>query len=619
MIIAQLSASKFKTILLLTFVWLQYSSLTSVWSHVSDDPQLFGRFSLQYGVFAVFAILWLILWLVVLWRRDTVFAWLARIPPRLRLMLVVSLSLGMLLFVLQQRIDHKILANITLNVALLQGCMVFTLPASSRQSLQWWLGSSVLTLLLLIPMSITNLSGLDFSPDEAIWAEVAVAYLVEGNVYQRVWYAEPWFIKPGVGWFIALYAHLLDTFGMDIRVGRSINLFFDFLTYGMLFIIARHLYNWRVALATVLIAIFGGVYVGGFDYRPDNYNAVPFLIAFFAVLKAWHPQTRYRFFWSFVSGFAPTLAMQIHASAITMSVTVVLFHTIAWLWTRLRPADRTPYDHQRFIGMILGAGIGTGIFWLLNVLSVGGLTPFLTDLLSARGRSVIHLRYLNLNLFEQFLLLPPLALMLWRFGYRDKLILLFTLCFILSIPLLDTQGYVIPYRAIFYVHAGYWLWEVARWMSDDAPERHLRWLTFIAVMVLLANFTMPFVDSQSVRHVLRNGQLPDHRIHRIADEIASRLQPDELVISTHELIWGVGGRPLFYSEAAQVYRSRAWGITPYEVWEHIAPDVVVYIRGRMPMTDELAQYIDAHMVLCEQYPLHGYEVIFYRLDCDTNP
>jgi hypothetical protein len=77
--------------------------------------------------------------------------------------------------------------------------------------------------------------------------------------------------------------------------------------------------------------------------------------------------------------------MQMHANALMMSITVVVFHGMMWLRGRLQAEHRTSYDHTRFIAMIAGAGLGAGIYFVFNVLPVGGMSVFLNNLVDERG------------------------------------------------------------------------------------------------------------------------------------------------------------------------------------------------------------------------------------------
>jgi hypothetical protein len=549
---------------------------------------------------------------------------LKRLPSLLRQIAIILLSTVTLLLWQLLRIESQLLTHITLNILFVQTLLIFTLPTSSEQKRWWWLALVVLGVVVAVPLVIYALGGRDFSPDEALWADFASAYLIKGRVYQRILYAEPWAIMPGLGWFIAIYANLMDNFSFDIRVGRAIGIFFDIATYGMIFVVARYLYNWRVAILSTMLTLLGSTFALYIDYRPDHYNAVFFLIAFFASLKAWHPETRYKVFWGFVSGLAPTLAMQMHANALMMSITVVVFHSMMWLRGRLQVEHRTSYDHTRFIAMIAGAVLGTGIYFVFNVLPVGGMSVFLNNLVDERGERIwdITFTYLTgLSLLEIGLISLAYMMMLLRRNRQDGHILLFSSIFFLTVLFVDTQNYIVAYRALFYVHVGYGVWLLAQYAltQEDAlvpmQAKRLRWLSGVVMVTSFASFTMNPMLSSSVRNMLTTGQLPDHRIHAIADEIANRLTSDEVVISTHEIIWGVGKRENFYTEAAQVHRARIWGITPDEVWQRIQPDTVVYIAGRMPLPEELADYVADNMVVCEQYPSFGYQVTFYRVAC----
>jgi hypothetical protein len=612
--------------LVVIFFALQIASIVQIWQHTSDTAILFGRFSMGYGIAAVGSVVSFVIWGAIIWQHQQMMVVLKRLPSLLRQIAIILLSTVTLLLWQLLRIESQLLTHITLNILFVQILLIFTLPTSSEQKRWWWIAVVILGILVAVPLAIYALGGRDFSPDEALWADQAIAYLVDGKIYRRALYAEPWAIMPGKGWFITFYANMMATFGFDIRVGRTIGILFDFATYGMIFVVARYLYNWRVAILSTMLTLLGSTYALYIDYRPDHYNAVFFLIAFFASLKTWHPETRYKIFWGFVSGLAPTLAMQMHANALMMSITVVVFHGMMWLRGRLQAEHRTSYDHTRFIAMIAGAGLGAGIYFVFNVLPVGGMSVFLNNLVDERATysKGLNIRYLTgLPLLELGLIfLAFLAILLHYDTSRHRTsrgqVIGFTAIFMLAILIFDAQGYAVAYRALFYVHMGYGLWTLAQLSgTQNVADNHnrIQWLAGIIIIAFFASFTMLPATSGTVRNILSTGQLPDHRIHAIADEIAQRLTPSELVISTHELLWGVGTRDNFYSEAAQIHRARIWGITPAEVWERIRPDTVVYIEGRMTLPDELATYIANNMVICEQYPSYGYQVIFYRVAC----
>lgn len=80
---------------------IQLLCLPLLWSYVSADPQVLGRFSARYALFILFNLLAIAAYALLLWRKDAVSAILLRAGPRLRLACAVSLVIVSTLLALE--------------------------------------------------------------------------------------------------------------------------------------------------------------------------------------------------------------------------------------------------------------------------------------------------------------------------------------------------------------------------------------------------------------------------------------------------------------------------------------------------------------------------------------
>lgn len=597
---------------------LQTLAFSDLWGQVSSDPVILGRYSLRYGVVLLSFVGLTLGWVIASIMSRRVEYFLANCPLSL-ILGSVGLIIVALFFVQTLNIEPQIKTYTIANGAMLS--VVLLMSQSMREISKWryWYWGAALVAFLLLPfLYVTNLVALPFNPDEAIWAERGSTYLLTGSLYYRTGFYFPLKIEPGLGWITAAYGHLLNIIAFDIRVGRTIVFIHALLIVLGVGLVAKRLYGAQVGWMSGLITFFSFVPFEWPDYRPHYFIVLGQLLAFYAVIFARQtPNKSLSFSAHFVAGLGITLSMQLHASALGFIIGLSLFYGLEFL-VQLAKHRRVTQDMVlTIVGFGLGAALGSLIYFVFNILAVGGLETFLSILFAERGQSWRRLRYLTeWDLLPKFLIYVAFAFMIIRRSASDRLYLSLWVCCVIGITMIDTQLYLSPYIGIMLIPIGL-ITQIFQTVSR--PNSQAVFLTNICLLAVLATSALGFINWRTVEDMSQNQALPQHYIMGFAKEVAdyAELSDEEVIVSTHELIWAIPYHETFYSTLAEgvVQTQRDW--VGVEVWNMLQPDVYIEIPSHLPMTPGLRMYLENNnFIVCSETHISAKLVRIHRQDCN---
>jgi len=594
----------------------QIMQIPILWGHTSTGGTILGRYSNHYALFLMLSVAIFITWIITLWLRRPVQTWLTRLPIKFIIpALVIS---GVVLFwLMQQPFEPQIRGFLGANWLLLVTLIVRSQDDAATPIWYWRLGLFAL-LLMLIPITITAVTNKDYSPDEGIWADVARSYVLTDSLHFRTGYAIPYKIAPGLGWFHAIHGAIQWQFDYQVWVGRLINLGMYLLGIGGIGLLTQRLYG-PVAATSSMAAVFAGsMFFRAVDYRPDHFLPVFLAFALWAVINGLRSQHAYsHVLWHGSAGLIATLSMQIHAVGITFVLGLSLFYTSYVVWDFMQGRRHISILAQRIFGFGIGAGLGTMLYYIANILPVGGINIFLSTLVNERGGNQRHFDYLiSWSNLELLIIYSAVAFLLWRRSAEDKLYLFLMSSIMLGILIADTQGYAIPYRPLFLVPIGTMLAHGFQSIPfKSGYNRHMRWVTAAVIFVLLAQ-SSAWINWDMVRRTLSNRSIPEPSIEVIGREVAKHIQSDETVVGTHELVWAMPEHRNFYSPTAEGFTKteREWHDT--QVWDILQPDAYIQIPQRLDTPPGLQSYLEREgFFICEDFQVVAHRVLIHRRIC----
>lgn len=598
-------------------VVMQFLSAASIWGHVSDETMILGRYSYTYLPVLGLHVGLTVAWLAALWQRRRLESWLRRLPFRTALAGVVLLTAAAVLIWI---VDLRRLPDgyVTTNLGLAALALVLTLPDGRiRPRLGYGLIALALAL-MLIPTLFTALTKREFSPDEATWADYVTSPFVAGGLYARTWLAEPIAILPGIGWLPAGYGWLLEHVWYDIRLGRLLNILGYAAAFAGIGAAAWRLYGRRAALVSVGFALLSRAFFPSMDYRPDHQlPAASALILFTALQSRLGVQTGRRLVWDMLCGLLAVLSLQAHAAGIVYVVGFSLYYGIE---AAARLYRRQPVDVARLAAF--GAGLMTGgvAFYLFNILPVGGLERYLDILIDTRYSSTRKLNFLGwVSGLELPVVWGALAYLLWRRDRADKLLLGMIGAVWVGILLFDTQGYVSTFTGLYIVPVGALLVDGLRAAGIGRGENRRSLLAAAVVTALLiGQMSGAFITWDRFWQTVTTGRWPPFLYHELRQPLLPLLREDDVIVSTHQLIWTLPSSTNLVSFAAEASGMKRWKLSePVEVWEQVQPTVVIEVRGQMHFDPGLQAYMAQEAFQpCQTLTVLDTDVVIYRQVCD---
>jgi hypothetical protein len=601
------------------------------------NPQFRSSFVLSLGNIAL-----LMGWLLLFLGRRKVAWWLGKLPDRTCYGLI-GISGAVVFAALAINALGAATAIVALNWFLVALALISTRNNTPAVWRHWpWLVIGVTTVAVAL-LFLTTLTRFSNKPDEALWADFATSPFIAGGLYSRTWLQEPVTILPGLGWGIAGYGWWLEHVAFSFRTGRIWNFVFYLLAFAGLWAVTVRLYGRTAALISVTFAAMGRLFIPISDYRPDHQlTAVSMLVVYTAL------QGRYsrRSIWHFVCGLSTVVSMELHAAGIVFAFGMGLFYlaSASLAFYRQRRLGMQRDDIYRVLRPViwfgLGALLGSAIYYIFNVLPAGGLMAFAQALVESRGQ------HLHVGVFltwpdplERVVVIGGLAYLVWRRNLADRIFLGMVICILIGLALFDTQGYRSPFIALYSVPVGAMLVggfahrsaspngecgekrangtraSLSRTVRGSIP------LAALCLTAVMAGQAVASADRRGILHWLKTGHAPEFLYEAMGPVIEPYIKKDDVIASTHELIWAIPDHPNLISYAAEVTAMRRWNLTdPEAVWERVQPTVMIAVGGNhMLINPGLQAYLDRHgFQTCQQFEIQRVSVTISRPVCEEN-
>ncbi len=572
--------------------------LIPLWQHQSTSGEFLGRYSNRYAIILFASVAVTLTWLLLMIFQRRVTRWLSVIPVKGRL-LVIGISGAAMYGLWHVNVEVIALGYLSINWLLSAVLLLLSTPDQPLVIPRWHWIVLVIAVVMLIPMGFTAVTTVTFSPDEAHYADSATSYYYAEGVYSRTWLHDPVTILPGVGWSVPAYGWLLRYVSMDIRVGRLVNLFANLFAFAGIGLAAGRLYGRKAAAVSVAFAALSMLFVPVMDYRPNHQLPVASAFALFTAVQArFSTQGTQRNFWHLATGLLATLSLQLHAAGIVLASGLSLFYLAEFVLGAIKRRRIDSASLQAIVSFGAGALLGTGTYYLFNIVPVGGLQVYLTNLReqawNVEYRSLGFLRWPSP--LESLFVWGALAYLVWRRNNSDRLLLGILASVMIAAAVLDTQGYLTSVSAFYMVPVGAML--LGAFSGDKAirgMNRHSIMMVAITMTIMVAQISGNFINWADLKKALQTGEIPVDLYDVLEPELSPHLRDDDIIASTGQLIWLYPESPTVVNVAAE-YLNTVWrGFeTADEVWEWVQPTVVVYIEREMSLSPGLQTYMDNH-------------------------
>ncbi|MEO0561915.1 MAG: hypothetical protein AAF125_07370, partial [Chloroflexota bacterium] len=326
-------------------------------------------------------------------------------------------------------------------------------------------------------------------------------------------------------------------------------------------------------------------------------------------------------------GLIVTTSLNVHAAGVVFAVgfSVWAVWRVIWAWLN---RNRTNRDERRdvacyvptpsntlsdAVALGVGALTGTILFYLTNILPVGGVGTYLAVLGEWDGARRNPLFFYTWESFaERVLILGAIVWLAWRRKVEDRFLLSAIGFTVLGAWLMDTQGYIWHFGPLYFLAVGVFL--------SSAFVGRARGLLITATIVLMtAQVSSTFIDWGTVRQAATTGTVAAYFYNDLKAELPSYVTEDDVIYSTHQLIWIFPhtSRPNVVSYGAEREGMDRWGLDqPVEVWERVEPNVIVFVPGQMAYDPGMIEYMDANPFQeCAALDVQGQTVTVLRRDC----
>jgi|GEM_PF-2104849 len=580
----------------------------------SREGEVLGLFSRRYLLLMGLYFAVMLGWLAVLLLRKRVQAWLARSFPRGWLLaLTYAAVIGVWLLPLPELLKEFTLMNWLLLALALIACA----PDRPTVWRRWLIVGGLLVAVWLVPMMITVMTTMNDSPDEAHYADMATSPFRVGGLYTRTWLRDHYIIEPGKGWSLAAYGWLLENVWFDVKMGRIWN----FVAYVLAIIgigaVTWRLYGKHAASVSALAAVFCHDFIPLVYYTPGHQLSAAATLVVFVALQA-RLGTRRHGLWHALTGLFAVLSMQLHTAGIVFAVGMSLFYVAEFA---LNAARRRPMRELLWplVWFGVGAGIGSAIYYVFNIMLAGGLNAYLDFLVRERGQRLHAFRYVAWRvLIEAVVIIGGLGFLVWRRLPNDRLYLGMLAAVIMGINIADTQGYRHHYAPLYFVPIGAL---VVEGLKSAGMMRGHNWRSAAAAACVVGVFALHTVWTNiawdNVVSVMQSGRLPTYGLVGVGETLRSYLRENDVLVSTHQLLWGMPEIERLYSSSAEPFVAERWSLSdPADVWERVAPTVIVRIDGYTDIRQGLEDYMARHdFQMCDAFVVQGIAVTVYRGSC----
>lgn len=618
----------------LLFGWLfQAIQLYALVNSTSDSGDVFGQYSLRYAIFLAGGFALLLTWTLVLVLHQRVEQWL---NTHLKLTFaypILAITGGIIAFILWWDVPTwSVKAYIGSVLTLGMVALVYGLPDETVRFQRWQLLLIIIFLLLIIPTLLTIFASRQFNPDEAEWADIATSPFIVGGMYTRTSLDPPMLISPVRGWFSALYGWTLLNISFDPRIGRIWNYASDLLIYLGIGVLAARLYGRKAGWIAAGFAAFSETFWRSLDYRPNQILAVLLPVLMLLTLTSQEGQRRRnRWLAGVACGFLATFAaMQIHPTGVVYAVAFTLYFIGSAGWQLIRKQDfkQIIFPLLAFGG---GAAIGAGLFIAFNVLPIGGIQAYVSQLSagvdqSNSFRGVDWLSWSGLPL-ESFLIGFAILYVVLRRTKSDWFILSIYLCLLIADSFL-AQRYGSHLRPIFPIFVAAMLVNALYHPPHPSGEnRRTVWAVASLFFLMICWSVFVRYKWDVISYTLQTGDLRQPDIVRLGQDIQPYLRPEDKVLSTHELIWTLYEWDNLVSIMAEA-RSTSWdewgireeGETALEFWQRVDPTVIVEVDQLAAFPSSIDELLDVDgWQMCHELTTLGQQVMIYRKDCSQSP
>lgn len=601
-----------KTSGILAFACLaQLLSIYPLWSHISDSTAILGRYSNRYVLILGLNIALIFIWPILYIFHQQIQRWLTERSSKLRYFaLLLAMIVAFISWMLP--VESQFPQYISLNILFFSFIVIQSLIDRPLNHRWLWVFIGVLVFTLLA-MFLTSLLDQKFSPDEAHWADYASSYFQAGGVYSRTWLQEPTLIQPGLGWSVAAYGWTLEHIGFQLTTGRIWNFIFNILAVLGVMAVTWRLYGRTAGFISAAFALFSQIFIPVYDYRPDyQLSACSMLVMFAALQGRYSTQTIRQIAWNFVCGLSATLALELHAAGIIFAAAFSLFYLAEYAITTIR--NRRLIQPYHLVAFGLGGLLGVIIFYLANIQPVGGFQVFISSLFEARWNGQRRLLFLTWPSFlEGIIIIAGLAFVVWRRTSPDRVYLAVLFCVITSILIFDTQGYFSPFRALYIIPIGALIAQGI--FSSNTNQTLLATITLISILA----FTMlgTFINWAGIQQIIKTQSIPPNRYEAIRSQLQPLLNDEDIVVSSHLLIWTLPHQPHLVSYAGELTGMKRWGLNdPIAVWERVQPTVIVWLENEMEHNPGLDSYMQQHnFIICHTINASDLTLNIYRQNC----
>lgn len=566
-------------------------------------------------IYAAATLLPVVVWLF----RNGVAAWLRSLPPRpVMIGLALPLALLIIIWLLPITDGWKYQPTLTLLWVVVYVAVTRQITLPLRPLI---FGMTAALALLGIALLMTVASTFNFSPDEAHWADYASSALIAGGVYSRTWLMQPYTIYPGLGWGVAGYGWLLENIAFDIRVGRALIIMSYLLTFAGVYLLTRKLYDRRAALVSALFAALNPLFMPVYDYRPSHQLT---MVGVFAALAMCYGNderpARMRALAHAACGLIVTLALQLHAAAVTIAAAFSLYYLAAFVGNLVRTRSLRAANLLPIVSFAGGALVGSAIYIAFNVMPAGSPDAFLSTLMADRSTRLTWGRHWDLrDSIGAAMIVSAWVYILWRRATEDRILIGLAGCLLLALVVLDTQGYRSPIAAFYCVPVGVLLTTALASRSASQPLNGRLPLAALAVLVALYGQMLAVVNWSGIQAWIASGSAPRYSYSALAVDLRPLIAPDDVVVGTHFLVWTLPDQPQLYSYAGEITGMRRWGYQEgVDVWRRVAPTVFIDIQDQMTIGNGLQQYLDEMAFQeCAQVTVQNLHVTLYRRVCAT--
>lgn len=600
----------------------QLISLNSFWYYTSDEPQFLGRFSWRFGLVFVFCLINLVLWSALFFQRRRIIGWLDRLPKLWLMGFVTAFGIAAL-GLWFTTIEARAAQYVALNWLLVAALGILSLPDRATRFRRWPLLLTGVLIPLLILVLMGNMSMRPWQPDEPFWADMGASFFSTGQVYSRLWLRDSgWPINPGYGWSLVGYGWLLHHLGFKVEVGRVWVFAFHCLTFFGVYLVAARLYGRRAGIISAAFAALSLAFLGSYDYRPNHQLPAAALLAVFAALQGrCSPSAARRRIWHVICGLVVTLSLELHAAGINFAVAMTLFYTGELVIQSFRLRRLAAMKH--LVWYVVGAAIGSLIFYIFNISPVGGLQVYLRELTigyDARWSwSFSRLFFFTTwpSLLEFCIISSGFAYLLWRRNQADRYYLGIVLCFLIAAGIFNTNPYLSVFSGLYPVIVGPLIVDGFRSaLFPPGLNRRGVWIAGCILIMMFGQLYSEILSKRPVGYFLIRGELPPFLFYELTPALQPYIQPDDKIVSLPDLIWTFPDYDIVtFTSEMQV--AQKWGLqSTEEVWEQVQPTAIVGIPQLINFPAGLQEYISRNAFeICSELRVMNFEIDIYRRDC----